>query len=201
MFGQDQRFLDAVSDQYGDTDERDMQCQRIDRSGIDGLPSGRRTFVAGIDADTFHPCFVGECPDIADVTASYGNIDENHAGDNAQYQTASRHRVTQVGACRPAKFCESFRQAADCSMTTFKADFQQIAENIRYVEKRCQQKKDQSQADDILPPGNDLSETELGCGQMPYFFQGCRRYTEKQAGKNDVYQKSRQLAESDEPVR
>ena len=86
-------------------------------------------------------------------------------------------------------------------MTTFETDFEQIAENIRYIENRSQNKKDQSQTDHILAPGDDLAETELGCRQMPDLPDGSRSHSKEEARKNDIDQKSRQFTESGKPFR
>ena len=86
-------------------------------------------------------------------------------------------------------------------MSSLKTDFKQIAENVRNPENRPQKDKNQSKADDVLTPCIDLSETELRRGQSPYFFQRSRRRSKEKPGKDDIDQETRQLSESDKPVR
>ena len=86
-------------------------------------------------------------------------------------------------------------------MSSLKTDFKQIAEDIRNPENRPQKDKNQTKSDNVLTPCIDLPEAELRCGQPPYFFQRSRRRPKEKPGKDDIDQETRQLPESDKPVR
>ena len=186
LIEQKEQLLEPVADQYGDAEDGDMECQRVDRIAENGLLPGRRLCMARIDAAPFIRLLFREKPHIFHPAAPDRQIDERHTDDNAEHHAGGRHRITQVPAARPVEMIERGGETGHGAVPAFEADFQQCAECPVDVEERNQHQSGQGEPDHILPPGDQLSVAELGRGKPPDLPQAGQGGTDEERGEDDV---------------
>jgi len=135
----------------------------------------------------------------ADVAFAHRPVDEHHTDDDRTENSGGRSGKGKVLPRAPAEIVEDRPESARCSVSALKADRQAGAEEFVQMEDRAEQKKDKSDADDVLSPRNDLSVSKLAACTFPNLGKTGDLDTEEETGKNYIDQNAGHLTPAERP--
>ena len=104
---------------------------------------------------------VAEGADLLHESAAMRPLDKRHAEDDADDHADGGDRVAERNAVLPAEGRKRLRHAADRTVSAFEADLKEVAERRGNAAPARKDETRKAEADDVLPPGDDLSEAKL----------------------------------------
>ena len=164
QIGVDQFFPDPAQIN-SHTKNGKMESQRIDDPIFNGGPPHCRPFLFRIDFSgfRFQRCLIVE---IMGPAFPYGNIDQDHATEDAPDQSNCSRSNGKRGTVRPSQFFKHLGHAPSRTMTAQPAFFHNDTEQRIHMEQRNQDQGTEKHGDSILGQRNHPSEGN-GTG---YFF-------------------------------
>ena len=184
----------AEAHQNGEADDRDVPGERVHAVRIDRLVAGVGAAMARIDAFALVERTFVEGAHGLHVAALVGDVDEEHAQDDAEDHAGGGDGVAERQAVCPLVGEEAL-EAANRAVTALEADFQQVAERGRQVEGLREPEARETQSHDILSPRDELCEAKLREGRGGHVLRArLLGLAEEKRRKDHIDEETRQLA-------
>lgn len=171
-------------------DEGDVPCEGVQRVAKNGLAAGVGHFLLPVKAFASDLILFIEGDDLGDVTFPVGPVDEDHADDDGKDHADGGYGVSEGDPFAPVIGFKSAGHAADGAVTAFEADFEEITESGVDAEEGGEDESGKSETDDILSPGEELTEAELWESGFDNGFCAGGDHPEEEGCENNIDQEA-----------
>lgn len=127
-------------------------------------------------------------------------VDQNDTQKNTGDDADGRETESEIRTLFETETGKRICQTGGGPVATFKSDLDQCGRHRARTEYGHQNKKCSEPSDNVLSPGDGLTEGHLRAGDMPDFLDSRYPLADKYAGEDDRDQKSWQCAEDGQDV-